>query len=222
LKAKGIGGYEDVDLVRPDSLVVGSLVMYSQVGGMQDLSQLARFRDDAVPFGGILGYTFLAHFPVQVDYRQNRLVVYNPDRFTAPADGHIVPFDLTMQIPTIEAELNSIPGEYIVDLGNSFGLVIHSEFGRRHQLLEVLDDVREFSAAMIGVGDELQGHTAYAASFAFGDIRISDLRVMLPESSGGLSGSVELAGNIGNLLLEQFRVLFDYRGQRLVFFEIAE
>jgi len=68
------------------------------------------------------------------------------------------------------------------------------------------------------VGGGIAGKSAYAASFALGGLRLTDLRVILPESGGGLSGSVELAGNIGNLLLGQFRVLFDYAAQSLVFY----
>ena len=70
-----------------------------------------------------------------------------------------------------------------------------------------------------GVGGSVPGYSAFAASFAMGDVRIFSLRLLVTESSAGLAGSQQLAGNIGNLLLEQFRVLFDYKNSRLVLYE---
>ena len=55
--------------------------------------------------------------------------------------------------------------------------------------------------------------------FKIGDILIRSLRVILPEDSTGLSGSEEIDGNIGNLLLENFRVLFDYKRYRVIFYD---
>ena len=49
---------------------------------------------------------------------------------------------------------------------------------------------------------------------------VQSLKVLIPEFSGGLAGSEELAGNIGNLLLENFSVLFDYGNSRLIFYSV--
>ncbi len=214
-----MAGYEKVDLIQTDSLVIGGLVLLSQVGGVMDLSLVGSKRSaEDLPFGGLLGYDFLSRFPVLVDYASNSLTVYNPDRFQPPLGGIEVPFDLTLQVPTVKAELNGLPGLYLVDLGNAFGLIVNREFSRTHDLLAKLSDIQDLPHEIGGVGGGLSGKSAYAASFAFGDIRISDLRVLLPDSGSGLAGSVELAGNIGNMVLSQFRVLFDYRSQRLIFY----
>jgi len=219
LPAIGVAGYEKVDLIQTDSLTMGGLVLLAQVGGTMDLSQVvSRGSPDDLPFGGLLGYDFLSRFPILIDYRDSSLTVYNPDRFQPPVGGIEVPFELTLQVPTVKAELDGLPGLYLVDLGNAFGLIVHSEFSRTHDLLSKLSDIQELPHEIGGVGGGLSGKSAFAASFAFGDIRISDLRVLLPDSGSGLSGSVELAGNIGNLVLSQFRVLFDYRSQRLIFY----
>ena len=221
LPAIGVAGYEQVDLIQTDSLQIGGLVLLSQVGGMLDLGMLTGGTQTEPPFGGILGYDFLSRFPVLIDYQAGTLTFYDAAAFQPPAGGHVVPFELTLQIPTIEANLLGLPGRYLVDLGNAFGLIVHREFSRKYDLLTRLDDITDLPHEIGGLGGGLSGKSAYAASFAFGDIRISDLRIMLPDSGSGLAGSVELAGNIGNLLLKQFRVLFDYRGQQLVFYDVA-
>jgi hypothetical protein len=222
MAAKGIGGYEQVDLVQVDSVEVGELMMLDQISGALDLSAIGRASPFKREFGGVIGYDFLSRFPVLIDYRDSLLVAYRPEAFSPPEGGTEVPFFATMNIPTVEAELNGIKGDYLVDLGNAFGLMIHEEFAKAEDLEKVLDDIRDIDGEYGGVGGGIRGRTAYAASFALGDIRIQSLRVYLPEASGGLSGSGEIAGNIGNLVLENFRVLFDYADSRLIFYSPDE
>ncbi|MCX6833928.1 MAG: retropepsin-like aspartic protease, partial [candidate division Zixibacteria bacterium] len=219
LPATGVAGWEMVDLIRTDSLVIGGLVMLNQVGGALDLSLLSGSQLDSVPFGGVLGYDFLSRFPLLIDYQKELLTIYSPESFEAPSGGHEVPFELTLQVPTVNAELVGFPGRYLIDLGNPFGLIVHQEFSQRNGLSKRLDDVQDMAGSIGGIGGGLAGKTAHAATFSLGDIRMNDIQVMLPDSGSGLAGSVELAGNIGNQLLGRFRVLFDYRAHRLIFYE---
>ncbi|MBU0983988.1 MAG: retroviral-like aspartic protease family protein, partial [candidate division Zixibacteria bacterium] len=218
IAAKGISGYEKVQMVRTDSVAVGDLVLLGQTGGSVDMTGIGR-DDGDIRFGGVLGYDFLSRFPILVDYPGSRLIVYNPERFAPPEGGAEVPFTLTMQVPTIRAELAGVAGDYIVDLGNAFGVIVHHDYARRTNLLARLDDVETFTDRVAGLGGSVAGKSAFAATFSFGDIRVNSLRVILPESSEGLAGSTAVAGNIGNLFLRQFRVLFDYAGRRLLFYD---
>lgn len=219
LPARGLGGFEDVDLVKTDSISIGQLTLYNQVAGSLDLSVAGWSRIDAERFGGLLGYDFLSRFPIMVKYKDSMLIVYNPDNFVAPEGGIEISFHLTMLVPTVRGELNGIPGDFIVDLGNSFGLIIHKRFAKANELDRKLDDIRDNPKTLGGVGGGLTGKTAFAATFNIGDILIQSLRVILADSSVGLAGSEELAGNIGNLILENFNVLFDYKKSRLVFYD---
>jgi hypothetical protein len=182
------------------------------------LSVLAKRKSEDQEFGGLLGYDFLSRFPIKIDYKELTLTVYQPAGFVAPDSGSEIPFHLTMSIPTIHGELNGIPGDYLIDLGNSFGLIVHHGFSQRHDLLNKLDDVRENADLLHGVGESVAGKNAYVATFRIGDIVLQDLRVILPESSAGVAGSEELAGNIGNMILENFDVLFDYQKGRMILY----
>ena len=215
---KGIGGFDKINLVRIDSFAIGNLLLQDQVCGDFDLSGVASVAPSGETFGGVLGFDFISRFPLLIDYRDSMLTVYNPDHFTPPDGGVEVPFELAHNIPRIKAELNGIAGDFIVDLGNSSGLIVHKEFADEHDLLSKLDDVRRSAVWLGGVGGNVRGTTALAKSLKIGTIRIDSLGVILPESSKGITGSSELAGNIGNLVLENFRVLFDYANRRLVFF----
>ena len=218
LAAKGISAYEEVDLVRVDSIRIGSLSLLDQIAGSLDLSAISSAGPDGVPFGGVLGYDFLSRFPVLVNYQDSTLTIYNPQSFN-PDDGGIeVRFHLTMKVPTVRGELNGLPGDFIVDLGNAFGLVLHNRFVETHNLYNRLDHIEPIPQMIGGVGGMISGRTAFAATFKVGDVLIQSLKVLIPDSGAGLAGSEELAGNIGNLVLENFRILLDYANSRLIFY----
>jgi len=220
LPAKGMSGFDEALLVRIDSMSLGKLAIAGNVAGVLDLKSLDAGGPQDMDFGGLLGYDFLSLFPFLINYRDSTLTIYDPDRFAVPSGGVEVPFHLTSQVPTIEARLNGIAGNFLVDLGNAFGLIVHTRFVEIHgldsQLTYVKDGPRKFIA---GVGGAVGVDLADADSFEMGEIRIDSLLVMLSESTNGLSGSEELAGNIGNLVLENFRVLFDYGHSRLILYE---
>jgi hypothetical protein len=218
LPARGLAGFENADLVRTDSIAIGWLTLYNQVAGSLDLAMLERAGNENEDFGGILGYDFLSRFPIMIDYQDTTLTVFNPDRFTPPEGGTEVPFHLTMLVPTIRCELNGVPGDFIVDLGNAFGLIVHQQFARRHKLEKKLDDVTAIPGRYSGIGGGVGGKTAFAATFRMGEVLLQSLRVILPDSSSGIAGSEQIAGNIGNLILENFKVLFDYKNSRLIFY----
>jgi len=219
IAAKGISAYEEVDMVRVDSIQIGGLSLRDQVAGSLDLSVLSSVGPDGAPFGGVLGYDFLSRFPVLINYRDSTLTVYNPETFNPEDSGTSVTFHLTMKVPTVRAELNGLAGDFIVDLGNAFGLVIHDRFAETHHLDSLLDHIEPIPHGIGGVGGSISGRTAFAASFKVGDVLLQSLKVIIPESGGGLAGSEQLAGNIGNLVLENFKILLDYQNSSIIFYD---
>ncbi len=220
LPARGVSGVDSIALVRMDSIQVGGLTLYNQVAGVLDLQALARTTETREIFGGLLGYDFLSRFPVMVDYHDSALTVFNPETFQPPSGGIVIPFTLTQQVPTITGSLVGVQGQFVVDLGNAFGLIVHRAFEMEHGLDTLLSDFQPMSDNMTGIGGSIGGQSAYARTFEYGGIKLEAIRVILPEGSTGLTGSLELAGNIGNRILEHFDVLFDYRQSRIVLYPL--
>ncbi|HVP06538.1 MAG TPA: hypothetical protein VMS71_01755, partial [Candidatus Acidoferrum sp.] len=193
-----------------------------QIGGSMNLKGIGQTGPDGGPFGGVIGYDFLSRFPMLIDYQSHALTVFNPDHFTAPDGGKEIPFHLTMQVPTVAGELVGDTGSFIVDLGNAFGLIVHQRFAEQNELGKKLLDVHESAGVLGGVGGGVLGKSGFATEFHFGSAVVDSLRVMMPASSEGLAGSEELAGNIGNGILQRFRPLFDYHHQRIILYPIEK
>ena len=215
LPAKGVAGYEEADLYRTDSLEIGELTLYSQVGGAMDLSMVGESVNNE-PFGGVLGFDFLSRFPMSLDFANKTLIVYNPDSFVPKPGGAVIPFRLTMNIPTVRAELDSVSGDFIVDLGNAFGVIVHEEFYKRHHLQDRLLDIQEVPGSMGGVGGGVKQLSAIASQFSVGDIELPGMPVIIAQTGVGLTGSAELAGNIGSQFWRQYEVLLDYPRSRMI------
>lgn len=219
LPVQGMGGFEHVDLLQTDSISIGELVLYDQVAAALDLSGLIHSDPDATTFGGLLGHDFLALFPLMVNYVDSSLTVFNPETFSPPDSGIEIDFHLVGEVPAVTGTLDGKEGYFLVDLGNAFGLILHHQFVQRHNLLESLQDVDNASDQVGGIGGSMAMKTGYASEFRIGDLLLTSLPVFLPDSSAGLTGSSDLAGNIGNLVLQNFRVLFDYKNSKLLLYD---
>ncbi len=223
LPAKGIAGYEEVALAVIDSLRLDALTLFGMKAGVLDLSALGLRTSDSPPFAGILGYDFLSRIPLLIDYENQTLTLYHPDSSAAlPAGGESVKFHLTMQIPTVSGNLAGFTGDFLIDLGNPFGLLIHPSFVQKHDLTRVLADIEDIDSAVGGIGGPVSGKSARVDQFYLSSVLLSDLRVLLLNTESGLAGSQQLAGNVGNLVLENFRVLLDYPRSRLVLLKKAD
>lgn len=218
LPAKGATGYDQFRMVRIDSLLIGGLVLHGVTAGVSDLEMLRIHGPGEIRFGGVIGYDFISQFPIMIDYAARTLTVYNPDQFVAPDSGYALPFKFYMRVPVIQGELLGIPGDMLVDLGNPFGLILHKPFIDKHGLTRRLDNISPADQPVGGIGGITDASTAYIASFKMGDILLTSIRAILTEEGMGMVGSEQLAGNIGNLVLENFRVLLDYKDQQIVLY----
>jgi hypothetical protein len=217
----GVGGYDNTDLVKIDSLAIGGVTLYDRTAGRMDLSGLRSGFPSEKTFGGLLGYDFLSTFPVLVDYRSELLTIYGPAGFLPPEAGINVPFELSISVPVIEGRLDGHEGSFIVDLGNAFGLIVHHQFAESKGMLKRLDSTENGSVRLGGIGSPSSGTPASVDSFFLGDAVITNPPTIITTPGEGLVGSAELAGNIGSSVLEKFRVLFLYQESRIILYPHA-
>lgn len=222
LPAMGVSGFDEITLYKTDSINIGALTLYGLVAGAMDLSNVFKaFTVQQDNFGGILGYDFLARYPVLIDYQDETITIFNPDNFTPDSGGVTLDFYQTMLVPTITAAINGVHGEFVVDLGNSFGVILNPGFVEKNKIEQSLTDIKENKAAIGGVGGQLAGKNGVAQTFTMGsngEVQIDGLRVLMPESSTGMTGLNRIAGNIGNLILNQFNVLLDYNRNKIILY----
>ena len=148
--------------------------------------------------GGILGYSFLARYVVDVDFDARVLTIYMPDQYHA--NGESVPFRLVKHTPYIHAKV-AVAGrppvdlEVLVDSGSQDAIDVDA-LGESPERLEVIGGV--------GLGQEFRTVLARADSVQIGSF-------VLPHPFGA-TGGISL---IGNEILRRFHLAFDYAHERI-------
>ena len=219
LNALGVGGVVNTQLIKIDSLAIGSIILFDQNAGVLDLADFVNKIPKKLTLGGILGQDFFLRFPVLLDFKREKMTVFNPDSFKPKRLQNGIPFILSMKTPTIKASLNGVIGDFIIDMGNAMGLLITESFGEK--LLEVDKLLVDSSSStyLKGVGQGINSMPFEVTSFKLNNLTIPIERGLMLENGGGLAGSRYISGNIGTMILENYQILFDYANSRLFLFE---
>ena len=117
-------------------------------------------------------------------------------------------------VPSLECVIDGRwRGDFRLDVGSSSTVDVHAPFARRNKIEKRLRDAREVSGA--GFGGEFTSVLGRLRSMAIGPYAWDDPMVTVARAKEGAFASEEFAGNIGNRILERFRVTFDYEGRRV-------
>jgi len=161
---------------------------------------------------GVLGYDFISRFVVTVDYDHAVITLHDPKTYTYP--GTPLPMVLNGIVPAVNATLDGrYDGLFRLDLGSSSTVDVHAPFARRYQLEKRLRAARTVSGA--GFGGQFESSLGRMRSMAIGPYRWSDPMVSISHATEGAFASEDFAGNIGNRLLERFKVTLDYDHRRV-------
>ncbi len=195
----------DIGPVQLTDLAIGSLALASvenSVGRRMD---------------GILGAEFFRRFVVEIDFLKKELSLYKPSEFDYRGSGETLPLSFFDNHPYVKAKLllpgrEAIEGEFVIDSGSNFPLILLPSFVERHQVRESLPAA--LSVFGRGVGGEIMMPLGRAQQLQLGRFKISQPVTALPRD--GTFGASGKAGNIGAAILRRFKVVFDYSRSRVI------
>ena len=165
-------------------------------------------------FAGIVGYDVISRFVVTIDYDSTRLVLHDPKTFRWTGSEAALPMKLNGVVPSVEGVLDDhFRGQFRLDVGSSSTVDVHTPFVRRYDLEGRLRDRHEVSGA--GFGGAFSSSLGRLHTMAIGPYSWTDPMVTLSRTTDGALASEDFAGNIGNRILERFRVTLDYDGRRV-------
>ncbi len=168
---------------------------------------------------GLIGYDFLGRFVLEVDYDRNLVTLRNPKKYRYRGTSKQIPMRLYGGIPAIDVTTGTeCIGEFIVDTGNSFGLDIHGSMVRRCQMLGAVQKRPQVEVYTGGIGGGSINWFTRLERVQIGPHELSDPVTGLSLGALGLHGSTEISGNIGNGMLERFKLIVDYEN-RLLYLE---
>lgn len=168
---------------------------------------------------GFLGADLFDRYVVEIDPRGHRLLLHDPQTFEYRGDGHEVPLEVVDRRPVvqgavvIEAGKKEIPVKLVVDTGSGRHLSLITK-SRRH--LKVPE--KRKTGVSIGVVGGSVVAVASTHRFQIGPLIAENIRTAWMDAFRvpAVRNIEDLNGILGNRWLSRFRMIFDYRGNRLI------
>jgi hypothetical protein len=182
-------------------LTIGGAALDDLVVSTIDLGSAAsRLRLD-----GILGYPFFATSMVQLDFA-HRVMRFGPPGSFAPG-GDRIELDTDREVPEAIFRINgSIDAPFIVDSGNSSGILLYAPFVDAHPGVAPASGG---DSSFEGIGGADRSYRVRLASLRLGSTLLIGQDADVIVAQNGAFADRTDAGNVGLSLLRKFTVTFD-------------
>jgi predicted aspartyl protease len=217
-EGQSAGGKVSVLLARVDSLAVGETKLGDVDVGIVDLGQIGKTIGAQIE--GDLGYNFLRHFRVTIDYRGSEIRLDDPNR--VEHFGQVAQTEMPIRLASPAKPLILIdvyanghgPFQFALDTGTST-TAITPELAR-----ELAVESRPIGPVTTG-GAQLEVKAGKLTYFQVGGARLDNVAVIVASFFEGLSNAVgvKLDGIVGYNFLRNYKVVIDYPNQLLSLFQ---
>jgi predicted aspartyl protease len=211
------GGKVAVSLAKVDSIRAGEIKLENVDVGIVDLSQIGG--SVGAKIDGDLGYNFLKHFRLTIDYRDLVLRLDDPKRIESFVRGAQTEVPVRLANPAkplllVDVHANGRgPFQFAIDTGTSTTAIAP-------ELVQQLD-IRTSPA---GIGTTGGGAIDFSAgsleSFHLGGAKIDNLQIVIADFFPMLSAAVgaKLDGIVGYNFLRHYKVVIDYPNETFTLF----
>jgi hypothetical protein len=163
---------------------------------------------------GVIGYDVISRFVVTVDYDDSVVVLHDPAtwKYTGPEK----PLSMVMNgtVPALQGKFDDADeGLFRLDVGSSSTVDVHAPFAKKTGILNRMGKTTRFDG--VGFGGSFSSEVGRLRSMSLGPYEWDDPIVVVSHATEGAFASEEFAGNIGNRILERYRVTFDYEHRQV-------
>lgn len=201
----------------------------ARIGGIQvaNLMAVIDLQDLAVHFGhpidGILGFPFLQHFAVVLDFNKHLLTLFPSRRFRYRGPGDRLWLTSKSKSTSIPVMLGTLGqpqrrAEVKIDTGSAVTLLLYRNYVRGAHLDGAFGAMP--TVQLYGLGGYFSVQSGLLQSFLMGPIQAIHLEIFQMQNDPAGDSIKNSAGMIGTSFLDQFqKVVFDVPGGS-VFFEL--
>ena len=168
---------------------------------------------------GVLGPQIFEHYVVGLDYGRKVLELFEPKTFTYSGPGDAIGIELRRHRPFTKARIGmagapSIEALFVIDIGDSSSLSLHTPFVQRNRLPRAdQQTIVNFTHGVAGESKELVGRVR---SLELGSFVIDHPVTEFSQAAKGSAADRSYDGAIGGEILSRFRVIFDYGHRRMI------
>lgn len=209
---RGVGGYGSIEFGRIDSMVIGDISWKLTRVNIFDFAAMQG--GGLGQINGILGYDFFVRFPMKIDFSDETIVLYNPDKPVPHDIANPLPIDIYYQLPLVTCRLDDQPIRVAFDLGAEMGVFMRrsSRWYRDVGKKESGDWAPHQVEGLGGMQSVLSGR---AESLQIGSITIDKPTVMVSTGKNDVPFPDYIEGFVGVDILKRFTLLIDYPDNRI-------
>jgi len=178
---------------------------------------VAKLLNDRGHVDGAIGYELFTRFVVRIDYANKTLTLTDAAAPLPTIDAATVtlPLKLENRMPTVLASVDGHkPGRFIVDTGDSGAVHLYTQYAQANGLMPKPNDPQAQTRIGGGVGGSITETSTPGHTLKLGSATLTDLSLATMDGPGITRISME-AGGIGNLVLRQYVVTFDYAHEQM-------
>jgi hypothetical protein len=209
-----------IQFAKVDRAEIGGVTLVSQTFLVIPLQYGTVERGRRPALAGILGLELLERLAVRLDYRNHTLTFWPRESYKHADAAHAVPITFADDIPLLRARLNGIPGDFALDTGNTGSLLVQHVWADRHGFRDKMK--RGIPIVAFGTGGASQSWASRLSDFELAGSWFHHIvAVYADDKQGALSSRTE-AGNIGDGILQNFTLDFDYAHERIWFDRVPD
>ncbi len=198
-----VGGNLAAWLTKADSLSIGQMKLGKHGIVSMDMGTINEIAGNKA--GGILGYPVFGLFPWTIDYAEQEIIFHRPSSFVPPTGAISTPMQIRDRRPCIRASINGTIGWFILDTGAT-GVTVNEVFINRNAPLS-LD--KYYVQIHRGAGGREMRPLVKISNLEFCGHTFNRIPCAVAPEGLEIMDS-QLAGIIGGLILQHFRLTFDY------------
>jgi hypothetical protein len=167
---------------------------------------------------GIIGRSLFDNYLAHIDYEKSVLSLYPPSDARVDSSLIPIPVNLDIGIPIIETAISlfgrsDIPVKLVVDLGHRNALYFNIDETKNIRAPETTIK----SMAGRGIQGEVPSKIGRLTELKFGPYSFKNIPTSFLEPGSNMGLSKELMdGNLGQLILNRFDVILDYRNKQIL------
>lgn len=167
---------------------------------------------------GILGEPLFETYVVQIDYAKHVVRLFDPRKYSIQGKRHIIPIWVHNRTPFMTGTIakmdgNLLDARLLIDTGADIPLSLNHPFVVKNGLPDVPGTEATKSTGTGGITRGIFGHIK---ELKFEKIKASNVPTFFSMSTKGQRASDKYDGAIGNYLLVNFLVTFDYPHKQIV------
>jgi hypothetical protein len=200
-------GTMPLQFAQVDRLEIGGATLRNQSFTVIPLPIDTTERGARPPLAGILGLELFERLAVRLDYGKKTLSLQSLSGYEHQGAGTAVPIFFTDDQPLFDGKIAGVPGQIALDTGNSGTLIVQGAWADGHGLQRQMTS--GFPSLGYGMGGASQSWSSRIDFEAAGSRFPGVIAHYSKDQKGAFSSRTE-AGNVGNDVLANFTLEFDY------------